>query len=57
MHGCKSHYSFMFFMHAPLLQFELLEKAPSCDFDLLFPFIGLNEYDNASMWLLGVVVL
>ena len=34
------------FLFAPLLQFELIEKAPSCDFDFFFPFIGLNEFDN-----------
>jgi ATP synthase subunit 6 len=62
MHGCKSHYPFNktirtwpFF--APLLQFDLLEKQPSCDFDFLFPFIGLTEYDNVTVWLWTLIVV
>jgi hypothetical protein len=37
------------FLYAPLLQFELLEKAPSCEFDYFFPFFGFSEFDNAGI--------
>ncbi len=41
--------------YAPLLQFELLEKEPNCAFDLFFPFFGLTEFDDATVWLLGLL--
>ena len=41
--------------YAPLLQFELLEKGPNCDFDVFFPFVGLTEFDDATVWLLGLL--
>jgi hypothetical protein len=45
------------FFFAPLLQFELLEKAQSCDFDIFFPVIGLSEFDNTTFWLVCTVGL
>lgn len=45
----------MFF--GPLAQFDLLEKAPSCWYDVLPAVTGFTEFDETALWLFVTVSL
>jgi len=39
------------FLCGPLSQFELLEKNPTCHYDLFFSFFGISEFHDTLFWL------
>ena len=52
MHGCNSHYSLIMMnmtFFGPLAQFDLLEKAPSCWYDVLPAVTGITEFDETAL--------